>query len=187
MINLLPPFYRERLKQEERFRLLTILGISLATFLLVLALLLLLVRVILVQELSFQSLQLASLEEQFSKEDSVLQEVKSTNLTVERIKEFRGEKQSLNLVLQELASSLPENLFLQTFSYTPPLEKRKKDEVTKIPAKIAVTGEASTRKLLLQFKETLQKSSAFSQVTFPPSNWVSPTDISFSFQATLEQ
>ncbi|MCH8244592.1 hypothetical protein IIB97_01750, partial [Patescibacteria group bacterium] len=68
MINLLPPKYRQKLREEERFRLVLLLGIILGIALLALSVFLLVVQVSLAKERLSQEFKLSFLEEKSIKE-----------------------------------------------------------------------------------------------------------------------
>lgn len=187
MINLLPQPYRKRLGQERRFRLILVLGVSFFISLVSLSIFLLLIQVALANERSSLESQLVTFAEKTKQEDSTLGEIRSWNAKLESIKQFKEERQSVQEALSQLASSLPPELSLLSFSYTPSSEAQRKDDVIKTPASIAVTGSAPTRDQLLSFKDALQANLLFTNVVFPPSNWVSPADISFSFQAKIRE
>ena len=187
MINLLPPKYRQKLRGEERFRLVLLLGIIFGIAFLSLSVFLLVIQVSLVTERLSQEFKLSSFEEKSAKEDSTLIEIKRLNSKLKNIENFKQEHRSLKDVLDEVGSSLTQDLHLVSFSYTPSFETKKKGGTPiKTPATIAVTGKAQTREQLLSFKDALQANPFFAEVVFPPSNWVSPSDITFAFQAKLQ-
>lgn len=187
MINLLPPKYRKKLREEQRFRLILLFGVIFGIAFVALAIFLLVIQATLVKERLLQESKLISFEERISKEDSTLGEIKTWNLQLQNIEGFKKKRRALKEVVEEIASSLPEELYLLSLSYTPASEVRKKeDKIVRTPAIIAVTGKAETREQLLSFKDALQENTFFAEVVFPPSNWVNPIDITFSFQAKLE-
>jgi len=186
MINLLPPKYRQKLREEQRFRLILLFGVILGTALIALSTFLLVIQVALSKERLSQESKLISFEERTTREDSTLGEIKNWNSKLRNIEAFKEKRRALKEVVDEVASSLPEELYLFSLSYTPAFETRKKeDKIVRTPATIAVTGKAQTREQLLSFKDALQSNLFFAEVVFPPSNWVKPQDITFSFQAKL--
>lgn len=187
MINLLPPQYRQKLREEQRFRLVLLLGVILSIAFFALSVFLLVIQITLSNERLTQEVKLISFEERTTREDSILVEIKNQNSKLRNIEAFKKQRRALKEVVGEVASSLPQELYLLSFSYTPAIEVVKKaDKVVKTPAIIAVTGKAQTREQLLSFKDALQADPFFAEVVFPPSNWVKPTDITFSFQAKLQ-
>jgi len=187
MINLLPPKYRQKLREEERFRLVLLLGIILGIGLLALSVFFLVVQISLAKERLSQESNLSLLEAKSVKEGSILAEIKNRNSKLRNIDSFKQKRRSLKDVFDEVDFALPQDLYLLSFSYTPASEiKKKGGETERTLATIAVTGKAQTREELLLFKDALQANLFFAEVVFPPSNWVSPIDITFSFQAKLQ-
>ena len=187
MINLLPPKYRQKLREEERFRLVLLLGIILGIALLALSVFLLVVQVSLAKERLSQEFKLSFLEQKSIKEGSILTEIKNQNSKLSNINSFKQGRRSLKDVFDEVGFALPQDLHLLSFSYTPVFEiKKKGGETQRTLATVSVTGKAQTREQLLLFKDALQANLFFAEVVFPPSNWVSPSDITFSFQAKLK-
>lgn len=168
------------------FRLILLLGGVFGIALIALSVFLLVIQVALTKERLAQEVKLLSFEERTAKENSTLGEIKSWNIKLTNIEAFKKNRRPVKDVIDELALSLSSEMYLFSFSYTPSIETRKKaDEIVKTPAIVAVTGKAQTREELLSFKDALQANPFFTEVVFPPSNWVQPTDINFSFQAKL--
>lgn len=187
MINLLPPKYQQKLREEQRFRLVLLFGVIFGIAFIALSIFLLVIQVALAKERLLQESKLISFKERTTREDSTLVEIKNWNSKLKNIAAFKEKRRGLKGVIDEVASSLPEELYLLSLSYTPAFETRKKeDKIVRTPATIAVTGKAQTREQLLSFKDALQANPFFAEVVFPPSNWVKPQDITFSFQAKLQ-
>lgn len=186
MINLLPPTYRKKIREQQSLRLVLILGVILSITLVALSTFLVIIQLSFARERFMQESKLASFQEKTVKENSTLSEIKSWNSTLWNIEAFKEERRVLKEVFDKVGSRLPKDLSLSSFSYTPAFErKRKNDEVLRVPATLAVTGKAPNREQLLSFKDALQADPFFAEVVFPPSNWVKPKDITFSFQAKL--
>ena len=187
MINLLPPKQRKKLQDEKLFRLILLLGGIVGVALVSLSIFLLVIQITLTKERLSQAVKLVSFEERTAKENSTLGEIRSWNLKLANIEAFKKKRRVFKDIIDEVTVSLPDELYLLSLSYTPLLETVKKGgEVVKTPAIVAVTGKAQTREELLSFKDALQANPFFTEVVFPPSNWVNPTDITFSFQAKLK-
>jgi len=185
MINLLPLVYREKLREEQRFRLVLILGVVFITALLALSVFLMVIQVSLAKERLSQEAKLFSFQEGSAGEDSALSEITNWNAQLKNIEKFKEERRSLKEVLDQVGLNISADLSLLSLSYTPAFETKKKDEVVRTLGIIAAVGKAQTREQLLSFKDALQANPFFAAVVFPPSNWVSPRDITFSFQAKL--
>ncbi|MCH8049075.1 hypothetical protein IIC44_03190, partial [Patescibacteria group bacterium] len=111
MINLLPPKYRQKLREEQRFRLILLFGVIFGIAFVALAIFLLVIQATLVKERLLQESKLISFEERISKEDSTLGEIKTWNLQLKNIEGFKKKRRALKEVAEEIASSLPEELY----------------------------------------------------------------------------
>lgn len=185
MINLLPAPARERLRQEQRLRLVIILGTVVFISLVAFSLFLALIRVALDVQRSNLAIEISLFQQESTKEDSTLGEIKRWNENLNRVEQFKKERREVSAVLSQLTQSLAPELSLLSLSYTPQKKTVKKEETIVVPAAVAVSGKAPTRELLFQFRETLLANPFFTELNFPPSNWVNPVTITFSFQAKL--
>ena len=185
MINLLPPSFKESIRQEENLRLLAILLVLLFLFLLSLSFLLVSLRIFLGGEIKIEKAKLVVQEETLDKHKE--QEViKSLNWDVlNTVRVYRRQVQ-LRAVFASLTDNLPNSMIVENFSYTPSSEAIVKEETKIIPAKLMLSGFAPTREILFSFKQNLEADSLFKTVTFPPSNWVNSQDIIFSVSLELE-
>jgi len=186
MINILPPSFKKELKQEENLRLLVILLILLLLFLLSLSFLLGSLRIYLSGEIKAQEIQLIMQQEAF--ESYGTQEViKDMNRNIINVADMYRRQVPLTEILDSIARDLPNDMVIRHFSYTPTREVIVRDEPQTILAKLTLSGDAPTRETLFSFKESLEKNILFLSVTFPPSNWATPKDISFSASLELQQ
>lgn len=188
MINLLPQKVKLELRQEQKFRLLSILLFSFTVALVCFALMLSVIKVYGVGALVVQESRIASLQERFSKGGSVLGDIEAFNETTSQVSRFFKSSRSISVILQSLEEILPAGLYLTAFDYDPPgvQAKGKGQELVELPARISVSGFASTREALFAFRESLEKHPRFSDLSFPASNWVLPQDIRFSFQVSIK-
>ena len=142
MINLLPPAYRIKLKEERRFRLVIILGVIFITALLALSVFLVVIQVSLARERLSQAAKLVSFQERSVQENSTLNEIVSWNAKLKDIEKFKTERRSLKEILDQVDSDILPDLSLLSFSYTPAFETKKNDKAIRTLAAIAVTGTA---------------------------------------------
>ena len=185
MLNLLPPEQRNILKQEERFRLLLILGFSVIPFLFSFILLLGALWVYLGGTIYFYGSQAMSLEERFADKEETAKEVKKINTTLDAVANLYEGQVVVSSILEEIGGALSEKMYLNSFQYIPESKKTVGEEVEIIPPKVLVTGFSSTRDELFAFRQALQESERIVSASFPPVNWIKPTDINFTFQANL--
>lgn len=174
MINLLPPYHREELRGEERFRLVLIVGILCMVFFICLSLLLLSIRVYVSGEIEAQQI-LAESQKQEGGELRV-QQIRELNSDIGGVSAFYATQQTLSGIIARISNALPENVYITSLSYAP---------IAPSKAKIALTGFAPQTEDLLQIRTSLQADSLFQNFRFPPSNWVRATNINFSFDFEL--
>lgn len=171
MINLLPPAFKHRLQAEENFRLLLILSTVIGVFLVCLAFLLFAARLYLKGEIRGQEVLVASLKEQSLVRSEELKNIQEFNATLLAISGLYEKRLSPTSILEGISSHLGLGMYVSSLNIT--------------AGKVTVTGFSSARETLLAFREDLQKDKLFTNAYFPPSNWVRPRDITFSFSAEL--
>lgn len=186
MINLLPSFAKKELRAQERMRLLIILLYSVFGAVLCFTLALASLQIFMENRLQESRFPLDSAKEELARKSVSLQSIEQFNWQVNSLSAFFQKRASQTAVLERLASLKPEGIVFSVFSYTAPTVVAVGDQQRQDPAKISVSGFAPTRDVLLEFREHLQNDSSFQNVQFPPSNWVSPFDITFSFTASLQ-
>lgn len=174
MINLIPPAFKSHVKAQERLRLVLILGTCLMIFSLSLSLLLVAVRAYLWKEIGAHEFLAASLKDQSAARAKDLKGIEDLNSQLSALSRLYARRLSPSRILEIISSHLGPGMYLSSFGVTS----------TK-PTKVTLTGYAQFRETLLTFREALQKDSAFTNVYFPPSNWVKQKDITFSLRAEL--
>lgn len=177
MINLLPPYYKEELRREERFRLVLILGMLFMAFFICLSLLLLSIRMYVSGEIQVQKIVMESQRQEG--EELRIEQIRQLNSEITGVSSFYAKRISLSDIIARISTALPENAHLTSFSYTPVSQS------TNAKAKIALAGFALTTEDLLQIRTNLEQDSLFRNFRFPPSNWVRATNIDFSFDFEL--
>ena len=175
MINLLPPEYRQRLKDEEYFRLVLISGALLLLFFVSLSLMLLSIRIYLSGEIDAQKILVERQQEEYNRENPLELNVKDLNRSVAQLAAFYKEQILLSAILQEVTAALPSEAYLTSFVYN-----------SGAPGKISLAGFAPTSEDLQAFRGTLEQNSRFSNFFFPLSNSTSERDITFSFTFTVQ-
>jgi len=174
MINLLPPQYKNELKQERKYKLVLILGIVVLFFLISLSLILLSIKFYTQGQVESEKILLSLKEKEFKtpETEALQKEVISINQNILKLSSFYQNQANLVEILEKLSQISPSGMYLTSLSYQ------------KTNFQISLSGYAPTRETLVQFKENLEKEKEFKEVNFPPSNWVAPTDI--NFQATFK-
>ncbi|TSC75837.1 MAG: hypothetical protein G01um101430_7 [Parcubacteria group bacterium Gr01-1014_30] len=169
IINLLPPQQKRELRQEELFRAVLILGIVLLFFLASLILILFSIKIY-IQSVT-HSLETLVQAEQKLLHTAELQELRqvtdSNNREILDLKSFY-EKQIYSLpVLNKLFEALPEGISLTSLSW-----QRESGQVV-------ISGFSPSRDVLLSLRNRLEAQEEFSEVYFPPQNWIKPENIDF--------
>lgn len=169
MINLLPPQQKKELLERKNQKMIIILGFLLSLFFLSLILGLLSTKFYLSGQNLFQKTvsDITRRELENEKNQEIKEEILGLNKALARLSSFYQENIRLTDVLEKIILGLPEGLYLDTFSY-------QKDNLS-----LQLTGMAQTRENLILFKNNLEEEPRFSEISFPPSNWVKAKDIDF--------
>lgn len=174
MINLLPAHYKQELEQEENFRLVLILGTVFMIFLASLILILLSVKVYI--KGSTDSLALAASAEKEKLQTIEFQETRQRivqgNKKILEMKSFYEKQSNPAAIFEKISQTLPSGVFLTSLSWQ------------KGAGVVIISGFAPSREVLFALRSNLESQEQFSQVYFPPQNWIKAKDI--DFQATFE-
>lgn len=171
MINLLPPQYKEELKQEEHWKIILILGIVILAFLVCFCLILFSIKIHISGEITAQKIFIEMKEKEYkmSETSNLEKEVLLLNQSFFELTSFYKEQIGLTKILEKIAQILPSESYLTGFNFN--------------LSRVSLSGFSPTREILVTFKENLEKQEIFTEIYFPSSNWVNPVDIDFS--ATL--
>lgn len=176
MANLLPKRDRNRFEWEYRFRVLTVVLLSIAVTL-VLGTIFLLPSYFVSQ----------SKEESIDRQSELLQKTISAREADLAVTSLLATKQKINQlvsvqdqvlqteVLQSIINNTDNNIALEGFYYK---------QGTDSKSEMKITGRAHSRTTLLSFSERLKKESLFSQVDLPVSSLAKDSNITFSITLT---
>lgn len=167
MINLLPPREKKELAERETQKLIIIWSVLISLFFISLIFGLLSIKFYLSGQLAFQTTLYEITKEELNtqKNQELKKEIRNLNKDITRISSFYKSKILLTEILKRLVTSLPSTVVLYSLTY-------QRDN-----SSIILTGFAKNREALLSFRDNLEKEKIFSEVFFPPSNWVKPEDI----------
>lgn len=170
MINLLPAKYKKELWQEEKYKLILISGILVLIFFITFSLILFAIKTYLSGQLEFQKILLSQREKEFKKSEiQNLEEVIAfSDQVLPRLSSFYSGQLQLTDLFAKLSLILPSEIYLTSFSYQ------------KESGQVALLGFSPTREILLEFKKNLESQEHFTEIYFPPQNWLESTDINFS-------
>jgi len=170
MINLLPPQQKEELREEEKLKLIFILGIVILAFLISLILILFSIKTAILGQVQIQKIFLEQEEKEIKspKIQELETKIRDYNLTLSELESFYEKNLNLTEILEKTSKTLPAGTYLTTLNFNP------------LTSQISISGFCPNREILLEFKKNLEQEEKFEKVYFPPSNWVIPTDIDFS-------
>ena len=171
MINLLPPEQKEELLLREQKNLILILGILFLSFLISLSLILLSIKISLSGDLEIQKMTLKDREKEISSNRELEEKIKNSNQVLSNLDSFYQSQFNLTQILEKISRLLPSGTYLTNLNLNP-LQKEK-------GIQISLSGFCQNREILLSFKENLEKEGSFSEIYFPPENWIKPNDINF--------
>jgi Tfp pilus assembly protein PilN len=177
MINLLPTLNKEELKQEEQWKLVMILGILVLAVLICFSLILFSIEIFISGEVETQKILLNQKEKELEnpKIQTLKENLITLNQTFSQLDSFYQNQFSLTEILEKISQTLPAGTYLTNLSIVHQPEKEGKGKMN-----CSLSGFASSREILLEFKENLEKEERFQEIYFPPANWVKPTDINFT-------
>ena len=169
MINLLPPEEKKELIERESQKLMIIWGILLSLFFISFIAGLFSMKFYLSGQILFQKtlVEISQKELNRPENQALKKEIRLLNKDIAKISSFYKNTFFLTEFLEKIANSLPQGVVLDSLSY-------QRENFSLI-----ITGFAKTREELLLFKKNLEGESSFSEVSFPPSNWVKSEDINF--------
>jgi len=168
MINLLPPQYKEELKEEENWKLTVILSILFLIFLVCSVLILFSIKISISGQLEVQKILLLQEERKFeeSQMQNLEEKITISNQTLLKLSSFYQSQNDSTEILEKISETVPSDIYLTNLNLN--LDK------------IFLSGYSPTREILLEFKKNLEKEELFGEIYFPPSNWVKPSDVDFS-------
>jgi Tfp pilus assembly protein PilN len=169
MINLLPPKEKKDLLMREQKNIVFSLEILFLAFLISLSLILLAIKIWFAKDLEIQQLFLEEKKKEVLLQKDFEEKIINLNQTLLNLKSFYQKQISLTQVLEKISHLLPKGIYLTNFNFN---LKEKEGQIT-------LTGFCQDRETLLSFKKILEENGSFSEVYFPPENWVKPTDINF--------
>ena len=171
MINLLPPKQKGELLLREQQGLILILGILFLSFLLSLSLILLSIKISLSGNLEIQKMTLEEREKEISFNQELEEKIKNSNQLLSDLTSFYQSQFNLTQILEKISGLLPSGTYLTNLNLNP-LQTEKGIQVS-------LSGFCPNREILLSFKENLEREGSFSEIYFPPENWLKPKDINF--------
>lgn len=179
MINLLPKSEKEKILKEKRKKLIVILNFLILFSLFSFLLSLLIIKVTICGEINSEKVKIEGEKRIFEnlKLKEIEKKLKEENINISKISKILTEKIYISEILEKISEILPEGIYLKSVSFTKNLEKK----TNRYYWTISVSGFSKDRISLFKLKKNLEKEKNFSDLNFPPSNWLVPENISFRF------
>ena len=109
--------------------------------------------------------------------DIIEKELKDDNKIIKKVLSSFSNTSNHSELIQNILSNRNNGILINSFNVS-------KDEGTSTPIEIEFQGKASTREVLIAFKDGLEKERNFSKVELPVSDLAKSKDISFSIRLT---
>lgn len=186
MINLLPPFHKQELKDDQlRMKILWILVFSLFSLLFFMA--------IIFGLRFYGSLKAKDLLNVITTKEQIIKDpefqgskqiINATNQNLYKIHQTKNEQVSVTAVLGKIISLMPDSIYLTSFSFQNSFQEiqdpKTKAAEKEFLANIRIGGMAQARDVLFSFKQSLSQEPEFKDVYFSPSSWVKASNADFS-------
>lgn len=177
MINLLPPAEKKYLEEDKRLKIILVLGVLFLAFLISFSLILTVIRMIIFGQLEIQKSILEQKEKEFQQFQIKEFEgtIKEYNKLLLGLNVFYQQQFNFADIFEKISKILPDNTYLTNIFLD-----SQKEEDGKILLNCNISGFSKNRENLLQFRNNLEQEEEFRDIYFPPSNWISSSDINFS-------
>lgn len=184
MLNLLPPQQKKELLEEENWKLTLILMTVFTFFLTALFFVLLLINIIILSNLEIQRINLSqqgktpdNLQAQILEKD-----LADFNQTISGLDIFYQNQFVITDTIAQISKLLlSSDLYLTDFSFVSFASQQKE-----FIGQISLSGFASKRNSLMNFKKELEKIENFQEINFPSSNWIRPININFTVNLKIK-
>jgi Tfp pilus assembly protein PilN len=176
MINLLPYSEKNILKIIEKEKIVLILEIILFLFFLCLILILFSIKIQVSGQVEAERIVLEQEKNEFrnSETKNIPENIILINKNFSDLKSFYEKQFSMTEVLEKISKTLPDEIYLNTFSYT------------NNDSQVVLSGFSKTQEGLLEFKQNLEQEKNFQEIIFPFSSWIEGKDISFNLNFKLK-
>lgn len=178
MINLLPPEEKKGILIKKKLKLVLIFELGILLFLISALLIVFSIAIYLNGEINSEKIAVSQKEEDIDLTTiaDFQKKIEALNEKIKNVESFYNEQVYLTPVLEKVFEKLPSQSYLNNFSFTKSSET----------LKINLSGFIPTRDDLLAFKRNIENDKDFKNISFPPGNWVSQTDIEFFLSFELK-
>lgn len=119
------------------------------------------------------------IEAQEKEKLSLDKNIEQSFLSVNKVNSFLEKNLYVSDILNEISQNIPSGIHLTEIS------ERRVEEKGKKEINFSLSGIAKDRLVLFDFKKSLEKN--FSEVIFPPSNWIEPENIEFHINIKINE
>jgi len=175
MINLLSPSKKQEIVQEENWKVLMTLGISVFAILICFILILYAINIFISGDVEQERILYKEKEKEFESSEIQLLKTKINefNKIVLQLDNFYQNQLKPTETIKDISGTIPEGIYLTNLSLGLRDDEEKRTECE-------LKGFSQTREILINFKENLEKQESFEEIAFPPSTWLKSADISFT-------
>lgn len=171
----MPPQEKKELAQEEKWKLVMLLGLLFLAFLICLSLILFSVNFYISGGVASHKILLEQREKEFmtSHNQTLRKNIISLNQSLSWLDVFYQNQFKVTDVLKKISESLPADIYLTNLSCS--------------ETGCSLSGFSPTRESLLNLKDNLEKEKSFEEILFPPASWVKASDINFSASFKIKE
>lgn len=173
MINLLPPEYKKELSEEEKLRMILLLGVVFFAVLISFSLILLSIRIYILGELDSEKILLSQKELETLPIREMEKEIEIQNKKLLQLNYFYEKNFKITDFLEKIFQALPPKTYLTSLDLSIATEKESKFIL------VYLRGFSPDRATLLALRENLENLNIFEEINFPASNWLKSRDIDF--------
>jgi hypothetical protein len=176
MINLLPQSEKNILKIIEKEKIILILEIILFCFFLCLILILFSIKIQVAGKVEAEKIILNQEKKEFENlgNKNASEDIILINKKISELKSFYEKQFSMMGVLERVSKTLPDEVYLNNFSYT------------NNDSRVTLSGFSKNQEGLLEFKKNLEQDKNFQDIFFPLSSWIKKENIDFSLNFKLK-
>lgn len=172
MINLLPPEEKIRRNNEKTLKIVWNIGIVLIACCIAFSFMLLGVKIYLSNQIELQKALIEYEKNKSTQVQTLRGRVDTINTTLSNLNNFYGNQFSSSILIDQVESLLPENVYLDIFTFQ------------ESGYKVSLSGYADTVEIVYQLRENLRRS--FENVELELPDWLETEVINFRVEFTLK-
>lgn len=177
MINLLPIENQKKLAREESWKIIVILGVLILIFFVSFSLILFSVKIYISAKVEAQRILFEEKEKELQSPEmkSLESDMSNFNQKILRLDSFYKKQIKITDSLAKISTVFPSGSCINNLVIS---IQSNKDGTKQISYNLS--GFSSARENLLKIKEGLEKEESFTDVYFPPADWMKATNIEFT-------